>query len=386
MRIGFVTGEYPPMEGGIGAHCRILAQHLTDAGHFVSIYTDPQGQSADPRIPVMHHPGRWRYKALRGIDAWARDQKLDLVNLHYQTAAYQMSPWIHWLPNVVKSVPVVTTFHDLRFPYLFPKAGRLRDWIVMRLARASAGAIVTNHEDLQRLQYLPCAELIPIGSSVHTDLPANYDRAVWRSKAGAAWDDLLIAHFGFINHTKGIETLLASLALLVNAGKNAKLLMIGGRTGSSDPTNAAYVQQIDTLIDRLNLKTHIHWTGFVDDAAASGYFAAADVVTLPFLDGASYRRSSLMAAIAHDCAIVTTKPAVTIPTFQQQQNLMLVKPGNERALAAALMVLQRSPELREQLRQGTHQLKNEFAWDAITQANVDFFTRVLAARRLLPSR
>ncbi|MBC8172192.1 MAG: glycosyltransferase, partial [Anaerolineae bacterium] len=85
MRIGFVTGEYPPMQGGIGAHCRILAQHLTDAGHFVSIYTDPQGQSDDARIPITHHPGRWRYQALRAIDRWARDQHLDIVNLHYQT-------------------------------------------------------------------------------------------------------------------------------------------------------------------------------------------------------------------------------------------------------------------------------------------------------------
>jgi glycosyltransferase involved in cell wall biosynthesis len=377
MRIGFVTGEYPPMQGGIASHCRVLAQTLTQQGHTVAVFSDEQASSDAPGISLTHKPKHWRYGALKAIDQWAKHETLDVINLHYQTAAYQMSPFIHFMPDVVRSAPVVTTFHDLRFPYLFPKAGRLRDWIVMRLARASAGVITTNHEDFRRLQNLKHSELIPIGSSIQTPLPPDFQREDWRKRAEAQPEDFLIAHFGFLNHSKGIETLLQSVALLVNAGLPMRLLMIGGRTGSSDPTNAAYAGQVDGLINTLNLKDRICWTGFVDDQAASAFFAAADVVALPFLDGASYRRSSLMAAIAHEAAIVTTKPTISIPTFRNGENLMLVMPGNVKALSAALQVLHRTPELRHHLQQGAAQLKQVFDWTRIADHNAAFFQKVL---------
>src|SRR5690606_6298896 len=118
------------------------------------------------------------------------DNRLDMVNLHFQTAAYQMSPFIHWLPDMVQT-PVVTTFHDLRFPYLLPKAGPLRDWIVMRLARASEGIVSTNHEDFERLKHLPRAALIPIGSSVRGDLPQDFDRTVARDSRGSDEGDFV---------------------------------------------------------------------------------------------------------------------------------------------------------------------------------------------------
>lgn len=382
MRIGLVTGEYPPMQGGIGAHCRVLAQTLTAQGHTVSIFTDSRAEdtSTGEAITLMHNPTkRWRRGALRAVDAWAKRENLDVVNLHFQTAAYQMSPWIHYLPGYVKSAPVVTTFHDLRFPYLFPKAGRLRDWIVMRLARKSAGVIATNHEDAARLTALPHHTLIPIGSSVPTELPPDFDRAVWRQRAGISEKNThLLAHFGFINHSKGVDTLLHAAATLIKAGCPLKLVMIGGRTGTSDPTNAEYARTIDRLISSLGLESHICWTGFVEPCEVSAYLAAADVVVLPFRDGASYRRSSLMAAIGHGCAIITTKPTVEIPTFKNGENLLMVAPENVPVLSAAIQVAVNNPTLCQSLQSGASALREYFAWERIASENVAFFQGVIA--------
>src|SRR5690606_20824248 len=116
---------------------------------------------------------------------------------------FQMSPFIHFLPDRVKAAPVITTFHDLRFPYLFPKAGPVRNWIVRRLARVSAGVMATNHEDYAKLERLSrCAALIPIGSGVQPELPEDYQRQAWRERIGVDEKTLLVAYFGFINRSK----------------------------------------------------------------------------------------------------------------------------------------------------------------------------------------
>jgi hypothetical protein len=39
MRIGIVTGEYPPMQGGISTQTRVLAEKLAGRGHDVFVFS-----------------------------------------------------------------------------------------------------------------------------------------------------------------------------------------------------------------------------------------------------------------------------------------------------------------------------------------------------------
>jgi glycosyltransferase involved in cell wall biosynthesis len=375
MRIGIVTGEYPPMQGGVGAFSHIIAREFATLGQQVYVCSSVGAQSID-RIPVHTPIRRWNLGALGHIAFWADQYQVDVINLQFQTAAFQMSPWIHFLPAWT-SIPVVTTFHDLRFPYLFPKAGRLRDWIVMHLARTSAASIVTNHEDFERVKHLPRSALIPIGSNILTTLPPDFDRDAWRAKAGASNDETLLAYFGFMNHSKGIEPLLDALAQLKRAHVPAKLVLIGGRTGTSDPTNAAYAKHIEQRIAELDLTDAVTWTDFVDDAAVAAYLRAADLVVLPFLDGASYRRGTLMAAIHHACAIITTTPQVTIPAFEHCENMWLVPPNDGAAIAQAVQHLRANPALRDVLQNGALNLRQEFDWTRIAQTTLAVFEQVI---------
>lgn len=370
MRIGIITGEYPPMRGGVGAYTQILAHELAREGHSVHLFS--RVGTSDSDLPLTNTVTRWNYGALRAAARWTREHQLDIVSVQYQTAAYDMSPYIHFLPDALP-VPVVTTFHDLRYPYLFPKAGRLRDWIVMRLAHRSAGAIVTNHEDAARLHHLPRRALIPIGSNILEPLPPDFDSTPYRAQAGAS--DFLIAYFGLINRSKGVDTLLDALRCLLDEQISARLVIIGGGAGSSDPTNAAYIEEIEAQIDRLNLRPHIYQTGYLDERDVGSFLSAADAVALPFRDGASYRRGSLMAAIRYHCPIVTTMPAVEIPTFRD--NMLLCPPDDVPELASALRRLYASQELRASLRRKVADLAREFDWNAITRETVQFYETVL---------
>ncbi|MGB7338145.1 MAG: glycosyltransferase family 4 protein [Phototrophicaceae bacterium] len=373
MRIGLITGEYPPLQGGVSSHVAMLAHYLTHRGHQVFVFSNNRAEQQQDDIPLMNTISKWNYQTNRLVQDWVETHNLDIVNLHFQTAAYDMSPWVHFMPHNV-SVPFVTTFHDLRFPYLFPKAGRLRDWIVMHLARASSGIIITNHEDLQSVKHLQ-SQMIPIGSSIERAI--DVDSAAIRQKLGLQADDFLLAHFGFINHSKGIDTLLHAIASLNDP--SIKLLMIGGRTGTADPTNATYADTVDALMKDLGLIDQVLWTGFVSNNEVGMYLQTADTVVLPFRDGASFRRSSLMAAIEQYCPIITTTPIVPIPEFTLDV-MLLVEPENVTQLATAIETLHYEPEKRDALQQNVQKLRQRFDWHTITSDTVQLFQTILEQR------
>jgi glycosyltransferase involved in cell wall biosynthesis len=383
MRIGFVTGEYPPMQGGVGAFTQALARVMIAADHEISVFTRAAAAGAsEPGIDVqMAVGGRWGWNTNRAIRQWAEEKALDVVNIQFQTAAYDMHPAIHFLPAQLDHQVTIVTFHDLRVPYLFPKAGAAREWVVRRLARTADGVIATNAQDraiLAEQWDIHHTALIPIGSNVKPTIPDDYDRAQWRARAGAGPDDLLIAHFGFLNASKGVPALISALRRLVDAGTRARLVMIGGRAGASDPTNQAHASAIDGQIEALGLGDRIHWSGFVDDVAVSGYFLAADLTALPYSAGVSLRRGTLMAALAHGQAIVTTQPTTPIPELDEAY--MAVPSNDPDALATAIAELWHDMPRRKALEKAALKAAVRFEWDAIARQTIDFFQHVLDDR------
>ncbi|GAB4554644.1 MAG: glycosyltransferase family 4 protein [Anaerolineae bacterium] len=369
------------MEGGVGAYSRELAYALANQGHSVFIYTDKRADSArEHGIRVMAEVRDWNWAALVSARRWAQTYELDIVNLQYEAAAYGTAPFIHLIPSRFTDVPLVTTFHDLLVPYLFPKAGALRYQAVLNLARTVQGVIVTNPADAAQLNQekgiAPLRE-IPIGSNIRPMPPQGYHRTIWRENLDIPADAYLVGYFGFLNVTKGVDTLIRAFNTLVKQGENAYLLLIGGRSGDSDASNARHADEVDDLIARLHLRTRIRRTGFVPDDAVSGHLLACDVLALPYTDGLSLRRGSLMAGLVHGCAIISTLPKTPLVEVLHGQNLYLVPPDSPEALGAALRQLAHDTDLRAKLGAGAKKLSELFTWDRIASRTAEFFTEIL---------
>jgi glycosyltransferase involved in cell wall biosynthesis len=382
MRIGQITGEYPPMQGGVGAYTQELSQALADLGHELFVFTDHRAANGGKHesVNVTADAHTWGWGTLSRIRRWAQAQKLDIVNIQYQAAAYNMAAFVHILPVRLDTVRVVTTFHDLLVPYLFPKAGPLRYQAVLTLARSSDGVIVTNRGDRERLaaeRSIASLRHIPIGSNIKPQLAPDYNRTVWRAALGFQPDDIVIGYFGFLNASKGIDTLLQGVRIARNNKLPVKLLMIGGRTGTSDPVNIVYAQEVDQMVDGLDLHEHIRWTGFVDDQAVSGHLTACDIVALPFRDCTSFRRGSLMAALAHGCAIITTHPQTDVPELISDQQVRMIPAESPTALSIAIEDLGYNPELREDLGHHALELAQQFTWENIAVQTAAYFEELL---------
>lgn len=383
MKICLISGEFPPMQGGVGDYTREMARAFAALGHQVVVVASRISRSEDARgepFDLRSVIAKWNWSSWGSVLSVLRETRPEVVNIQYQAAAYGMLPPIHLLPwrlRLLKEHPaIVVTFHDLRVPYLFPKAGPLRWQAVLALARWSDAAIVTNPEDevvLKRYSFVRRLARIPIGSNIAPQPPAGYQRMAWRARLGVAPQERLLAYFGFLNESKGGETLIRALHRL---GAGYKLLMVGGKTGASDPTNAAYAQKMESLIAELGLTERILWTGYAPEEQVSAHLLAADAAVLPYRDGVSLRRGSLMAALAHGLPVVSTMPAVRADEFQEGRNILLTPPEEAASLAAAVERVMRSEELRARLAEGAKSLSARFAWPEIARRTVELYDEI----------
>jgi glycosyltransferase involved in cell wall biosynthesis len=411
MKVTFLTGEYPPMQGGIADHTAYLAQYLAPLGGESFILTSRRWQNAAPEFPLVLQtssppsiypilPG-WNWRCWPGVTNFLKIHQPDVLHIQYQAAAFDLGGWVNWLPWYLKKrglkTRLVTTFHDLRVPYIFPKAGPFRWRSMLALARHSDAVICTNREDLHTLRHAlnvgqtvsltgavgqansltysrspaPLFTLIPLGSNVEPQPPADFDRTAWRKKYQATTDTLLLAYFGFLNESKGGEELIGALALLRQQGLDARLLFIGGDVGHADPTNVAYAQKVQALIEHHNLADFVYRTGYVELPEVSANLLAADVVVMPYRDGVSFRRTTLIAALRHGCPVVSTIPADaalnegSIPEIKPGENMLLALPCDASALAETIAPLAEDMALREKLSQRAKELGDLFEWDKI---------------------
>ena len=374
----FVTGEYPPMAGGVGAYTQALAQALGDLDVKVSVLTSTAAGPARAEGDVTIYPliRRWGWKAMRQTASLAKEIGADWVHVQYQTAAFQMNPAINLAPATWRSqgLNVAWTYHDLRFPYLFPKIGdRVRQSVNLRPLHAADVVIATDPSDRDRLaRKRDDVITIPIGSNIPAQSISSAERMAHRQGLGYAAQDLVIGYFGFLNRSKGGLMLIRTLHALIQSGLPAQLLMIGDRVGASDPTNHAYLQEVEALAQNLGVADRIQWTGFLPDSAVSLALTACDLMLLPFTDGASLRRGSLMAALAHGCPIVTTIPD-DLTGFVDGQDLLFVPREDAQAAAQAVSRIAQDPALAQALGAQARQVSRQFTWESIARQHLDLY-------------
>lgn len=392
MHIGLLTAEYPPQPGGVGDYTRCLAQALVARGHTLAVITGTSAANGAPpsvpgitRVPQIRS---WDWRCWQDTRAVLERLRPDVLHIQYQTGAYGMHPAINLLPWRLRGStsvpPIFVTFHDLREPYLLPKAAWLRRLVTRWLACTAAGVVVTNAEDAATLQaraarWPPGCRLaprqIPIGSNIPLAPPPGYDRGAWRANLGVGPADILVVSFGLLTRSKGPDLLVEALQHLDRRpSPPIRLLLVGGRAATA--RDDAYATQLFARIAQSDLRDRITCTGFVDAATVSAHLLASDMVALPLRDGASLRSGSLLAALCHGTAIITTRApsgaATASPLVDDRQGL-LVPADDSQALAVALERLANNRPLRTRLATAAGILGARFDWQQIAEQHEQMY-------------
>uniref|UniRef100_A0A7C2B1S9 Glycosyltransferase n=1 Tax=Thermomicrobium roseum TaxID=500 RepID=A0A7C2B1S9_THERO len=370
-RVLFVTGEYPPLRGGVGDYTQRLAQELVARGWAVEIATRQLPIQPSDGLPVRWQLTSWGRPLWQMLRELRRSGWRGILHLQYQAGAFDLQGRVALLPLLARPLPVVTTFHDTRVPYLFPKAGPLRQLALRLLARTSAAVVVTNAEDereLLRWGGLPQRLVrIPIGSN----LPHPRDPAGARARVGLKPDQPVVAFFGFRSAEKGLATLVQALALCPEP--RPTLLLLGGE--QPDVPGAAS----EPAVPATPVPLPVLDLGYRPAQEVADLLAAADLVVLPFRRGASLRHGTLIAALSCGAAVVTTTPAepALLAPLKASEHLRLVPPEDPQALARVLTEFLGSPQERARLRSGARAIAPCFAWERIVAAHLECYEAVL---------
>jgi glycosyltransferase involved in cell wall biosynthesis len=353
----FISGEYPPDVGGVGDYTARLRLALERHGWLTDVVT-------------RRHVNRWNFVGLANVLRCVPPRSI--VHVQYQAAAFDLLGDICLLPTLLRrfrpAARCVTTFHDARIPYLFPGAGALRFKALRLLARSSDAVIAADSRDLLALGG---GHLVPIGANIECAPPDGYARDSFRASIGLAPRDLAVVYFGTLNASKGVRLLLDSFEQVLRQQPRARLLLLGGQVGASDATDRGSARNVESAIRRFG--SAVVGTGWLAPRELSAYLLAGDVALLPYVDGASARRGSLLACAAHGLPSVSTLPAGR----EIAPYVDAVEPDAAR-LAEAVMRAWREPS---RLQSASRALADVVSWQRIASMHVGIYEALLYSRR-----
>jgi glycosyltransferase involved in cell wall biosynthesis len=309
-----LTGEYPPDPGGIGDYTLVLAEALARAGQAVHVWGAPP--EAVPAAGVTAHEegrgwgGQARRRLDRALDAFPPPRRLLVQYAPRAFGAHGLNVgFCAWARGRGGRDRVDVMFHEPYLPFGGLRPARALAASMNRLMAAlllrTGGRIYVSTpmwSDLLRPWAPPGATFgwLPVASTVpRVEGPQMAERAAAiRSEAGGR---KIVVHFG--TYGSMIRSVLEPAAAGLLDLRSDILLVLLGRGGE-----AARAQ---IVAGAPSSEARVRATGALDRDDVSAWLHVADVALQPYPDGASARRTTLMAAVSHGVATVTNRGVAT---------------------------------------------------------------------------
>jgi glycosyltransferase involved in cell wall biosynthesis len=177
--------------------------------------------------------------------------------------------------------------------------------LLYRLISIAASGSIVFEEPLRRIPSMDRAALVPFGA----DDPPPVDRAAARRRLGLESDTFAILFFGFLSPYKGLDRLLEILDLSeISGGLQGRevRLIVAGDANPNHAGNRRYLRSVESVKQRAREQGALV-AGFIEEEEIGLYYAAADVVLIPYriFFSSSY---ALSLAISYQRPVLLSRP------------------------------------------------------------------------------
>lgn len=371
MKIALVSPYDWAYPGGVNNHIRSLSAQFTRMGHrtvLIAPSSKPAAQLNTPNLVAIGKPlpvplngslARVTLSFHRGpkVKALLEEEEFDVVHIH--------EPLVPALPITVLRYSQslnVGTFHA----YARRSRG-YRTWrpIFKRFIRRLHGKIAVSRPAADLIgKYFPgYYNIIPNGIDfAHFSAPVSPVARFMDGKVN-------ILFVGRMEKRKGLRHLLAAYSRIKWEYPQTRLIVVG--PGRLDAASAS-------ILGERHLED-VELVGPVDQADLPRYYRTADIFCSPAVGAESFGLVLLEAMAAGRPVVASAIPGYAGVITDGDQGL-LVPPGDDEALAAALVRLINSPQLRRAMGSRGQAHAQGFAWEHVAAQVMDYYLRLLEER------
>ena len=385
MNVGILCGAPPNINDAVGDFSWLLAQELSSK-HNVSLIVSGVDDTVSPvnTSPVSIYPvsNGWGIQTVKDVLHLVQRLKPQIILVHFVPQLYGWygsKPFFVLLLMIlrIKGSRIITVAHEFSVPFgpslKLMLLASIHQLFLRVILKASRRIVLTTQDrfDLFK-QRFPRRKAdfhkIPIGCTIPVTPIDDAKKQHMRRRLGIRAEELVVSTFSSV---VGLDRKL--LAKLFNwficEGWPIRILLIG-KGGEALQRKLAHDPAI---LERIVV------TGPVSSEAVSEYLSLSDLYVVFYNGGASTRRTSLMAPLAHGTPSISNRGALTDPSFASSGALQLMNGVMEEADIRLLRQLCKDTEMRRRLgKHGQAFFEEHFSWAKIGQQYLHVLQDALA--------
>jgi len=276
---------------------------------------------------------------------------------------------------LIKKKPTVVTIHDctpLIFPEKYPAGirGKIK-FLIQKTALRNVSAVITDSEnskkDIIRFLGVPENKIYVIylaADSRFRKLPAVNKQLLVKYDLPPKF----ALYVGDVNYNKNLPNLIRAFASLKR--KDLYLVLVGK---AFENKNLPEVEELLSLIDKLNLKEKVRILGFIEDQDLVKIYNLAQVFVLPSLyEGFGL---GILEAMACGCPVLTSQTSC-LPEVAGKA-AVLVNPYSIKEIVEGIEKLTEDSSLKNKLiKEGLVRAK-KFSWEKTAEETIKVYQSVL---------
>jgi glycosyltransferase involved in cell wall biosynthesis len=270
-------------------------------------------------------------------------------------------PWFNVCVPFIKSFPLITTVHDVRYHLGDRRSSIVPQWVTDLATRFSSSLIVHG----AGLKDYVCREFNVDPRLVFNIPHMNYSFYRHWEHPEIQEQRNNILFFGSIWEYKGLRYLMEAEPYLSEALKEFKITIAG--KGEDLTKYRGY------MIDPKNYEII---NDFIPDEDVAGLFQKASVVVLPYVDAS--QSGVVPLAFAFGKPVVVTRVGSIPEVVDHADNGFIVEPRDSRALAEAIINILKDPALKQRMSERARfKAEIELSWSRVAEMHRDAYIESL---------
>jgi glycosyltransferase involved in cell wall biosynthesis len=359
-----LVGPTYPFRGGIAHYTALLYREFIACGHQVSLYSFkrqyprwlfPGRTDRDPSVLKLDAECEYTLDSLNPLTWWAtaeaiRARRPDVLILQWWVPFF--APMWIVLARVARQAGVRILFicHNV-----LPHESRLWDvWLTRQTLGLGDGFVVPSQEEKVRLLALLPGRRVEVAPHPIYDMFASQTIPCDEARRRLALPPLapILLFFGFVREYKGLRYLLEALPAIRTEFADIQLLIVGEFWQDKQ----TYLDQIERLDIARNV---VVVDRYVSNEEVPIFFAAADVVALPYTDVT--QSGVVQLAFGFGLPVITTWVGGLAEVVADGETGLLVPPGDCDALAEGVKRYFRE-ELKVRMTEAIQRIRGRFEW------------------------